>query len=236
MAAPWILSYGAGIVIVLASGVTAPVRANSRPSTAAPVVTVMEAKARMFPLNTEPVPKVAELLTCHTTLAAFAPPLKSTWRPTVVVRVEANDFFDLPHRGRIKECVANHQNQTSFFSNPDQFLALRRRRRHRLFNERVLACQQTGLGHGVMKPNRRRDDDRVKSGSVEQMAKILVALQLGIERVDMGQPLLVGVTHQLQAAILQLTKIPDEVWTPIATSHHAEVDWVIHINLRVRVC
>src|ERR1043166_7409623 len=50
-----------GIVIVLESSVTAAVRANSRPSTAAPVVTVMEAKARMFPLNTELVPRVAEL-------------------------------------------------------------------------------------------------------------------------------------------------------------------------------
>src|SRR5213075_858468 len=54
-----------GTVIVLASRVTAPVRANSRPSTAAPVVTVIEANARMFPLNTEVVPKVAELPTCQ---------------------------------------------------------------------------------------------------------------------------------------------------------------------------
>src|SRR5687767_13343607 len=45
----------------LESSVTAAVRANSRPSVMAPVVTVMEARARMFPLNTEPVPIVAEL-------------------------------------------------------------------------------------------------------------------------------------------------------------------------------
>src|SRR2546428_1431923 len=54
-----------GIVIVLESKVTAPLRANSRPSTAAPVVTVMEVKARMFPLKTEVVPRVAELPTCQ---------------------------------------------------------------------------------------------------------------------------------------------------------------------------
>src|ERR1051326_7583184 len=52
-----------GIVIVFESNVTAPVRANIRPSTLTPVVTVMEAKAMMVPLNTEPVPKVAELPT-----------------------------------------------------------------------------------------------------------------------------------------------------------------------------
>src|SRR5436190_388324 len=79
----------AGIAKLLESSVTAPVRANNRPSTAAPVVTVMEAKARMFPLNTEPVPKVAELPTCQKTLAALAPPLKITWRAEVVVSVDA---------------------------------------------------------------------------------------------------------------------------------------------------
>src|SRR5437762_13703117 len=73
--------------MILESRVTAAVRANNRPSTAAPVVMVMEAKARMFPLNTEPVPKVAELPTCQKTLAALAPPLKIFWRPDVVVTV-----------------------------------------------------------------------------------------------------------------------------------------------------
>src|ERR1044072_5757062 len=62
-----------GIVMVLESNVTAAVRANRRPSTVAPVVTVIEAKARMFPLNTEPVPNVAELPTCQKTFAAWAP-------------------------------------------------------------------------------------------------------------------------------------------------------------------
>ena len=77
-----------GVVIVLASRVTAPFRANSLPSTAAPVVTVMEVKARMFPLKTEVVPSVAELPTCQKMLAALAPPLRITWRPEVVVSVD----------------------------------------------------------------------------------------------------------------------------------------------------
>src|SRR5438093_744455 len=49
----------------------------------------MEANARMLPLNTEPVPRVAELPTCQNTLAALAPPLRITWRAEVVVRVDA---------------------------------------------------------------------------------------------------------------------------------------------------
>src|ERR1041384_4446537 len=76
-------------VMVLESKVTAPFRANSLPSTAAPVVTVMEVNARMLPLKTEVVPKVAELPTCQKILAAFAPSLKITWRPVVVVKVDA---------------------------------------------------------------------------------------------------------------------------------------------------
>src|ERR1044071_4328807 len=67
----------AGIPTTFASRVTAAVRANSRPSTAAPVVAVIEAKAIMVPFNTEPVPKVAELPTCQNTLAARAPLIRS---------------------------------------------------------------------------------------------------------------------------------------------------------------
>jgi hypothetical protein len=66
----------------------------------------MEAMARMFPLNTEPVPSVAELPTCQKTLAALAPPLRITWRPTVVVRVEAiwkmNTAFTSPWASRVR--------------------------------------------------------------------------------------------------------------------------------------
>src|SRR5439155_3657308 len=60
-----LLPYGAGGVMILVSKVTAAVRANSRPSTAAPFCTVMEVEARMFPLKTEVVPSVAELPTCQ---------------------------------------------------------------------------------------------------------------------------------------------------------------------------
>src|SRR5437667_167922 len=106
---------GIGNLISLESRVTAAVRANSRPSTVAPVVTVMEAKARMFPLNTEPVPKVAELPTCQKTLAALAPPLKITWRPDVVVSVEPiwkmNTAFASPwaSSGRSPEEIASEE-------------------------------------------------------------------------------------------------------------------------------
>ena len=64
---------GPGLPMVLVSNVTAPVRAKALPFSAAPVVSVTEAWARMVPLKIELVPRVAELPTCQKTLAACAP-------------------------------------------------------------------------------------------------------------------------------------------------------------------
>ncbi len=60
----------AALVMTLLSRVTAPLRASARPSITAPVCTVMEVRARMFPLKKELVPMVAELPTCQNTLHA----------------------------------------------------------------------------------------------------------------------------------------------------------------------
>jgi hypothetical protein len=46
---------------------TWPVRASARPSTAVPVVTEMEASARIVPMKSELVSSVAELPICQTT-------------------------------------------------------------------------------------------------------------------------------------------------------------------------
>ena len=80
-----------GAVIALASSVTAPVSANSRPSrSVAPVFAVMEALARMFPSKAVAVPSVAELPICQKTFAPGAePPLMVTTELfAAVVRAE----------------------------------------------------------------------------------------------------------------------------------------------------
>ena len=51
---------------MLLSNVTAPVRAKRAPLLVAPVVAVMLASARTFPLKLLVVPSVAELPTCQT--------------------------------------------------------------------------------------------------------------------------------------------------------------------------
>lgn len=77
------------LVIVFVSNVTAPLRANTRPSTFAPVVRVAEVKAKMLPLKTEFAPSVTELPICQKTLQARAPLLKITLLAPAVMSVEA---------------------------------------------------------------------------------------------------------------------------------------------------
>ncbi len=60
-----------GVVIVLESNVTAPLRANNRPCTRAFVLAVIEVRARMVPRKVEPTPSVAELPTCQKMLQAW---------------------------------------------------------------------------------------------------------------------------------------------------------------------
>ena len=62
-----------GAVMALASRVTAPLRASTRPCTVASVSSVAEVRAMMVPTKVLDVFSVAELLTCQNTLQACAP-------------------------------------------------------------------------------------------------------------------------------------------------------------------
>jgi hypothetical protein len=73
--------------MVLESKVTAPFRAKARPSTVAVVFSVIDVKARMFPLKVVFVPRVAELPTCQKTLHASAPLIRATVLADAVVNV-----------------------------------------------------------------------------------------------------------------------------------------------------
>jgi hypothetical protein len=58
------------LVMTLVSSVTAPVWASALPTSVAPVVMVMDARARMLPAKALDVPRVAELVTFQKTLQA----------------------------------------------------------------------------------------------------------------------------------------------------------------------
>lgn len=77
-----------GTLMVLASSVTAPLRASTRPWRVAPVLSVAEVKARMVPTKLLEVPKVAELPTCQNTLQACAPFSSTTVLPDAVISVD----------------------------------------------------------------------------------------------------------------------------------------------------
>ena len=90
---------------MLLSNVTAPFRASALPFNVAPVLTVIDARAIMFPANVVLVPRVAELPTCQKTFFDWAPPLRITWLlPEAVVSVETiwniQTPFALPLRAR----------------------------------------------------------------------------------------------------------------------------------------
>src|ERR1700733_4708475 len=73
--------------IWLVSIVTAPLRARALPDTLAPVVRVMLVSARMSPMNVVPVPRVAELPICQSTLHGWPPSMTLTDASAAVVSV-----------------------------------------------------------------------------------------------------------------------------------------------------
>jgi len=96
--------------MVLVSNVTAAFRASTLPSTLAPVVTVIDVKARMFPLKVDAVPRVAELPTCQKTLQAWAPLTRFTLLADAVVSVEPawkmKTAFALPWASSVRAPVS----------------------------------------------------------------------------------------------------------------------------------
>jgi len=75
------------LVTMLPSSVTAPLRANTLPSTLAPVLSVADVNAKIFPLKVDDVPSVAELPTCQKTFSARASFIRITLLAEAVVRV-----------------------------------------------------------------------------------------------------------------------------------------------------
>ncbi len=99
-------------VMVSVSRVTAPLRASARPSMVTPVVTVMDASARMVPRKVENVPSVAELPTCQKTLHDVPALMMFTLLLDAVIRVEAvwkmKTAFGLPSASSVSPPVIWH--------------------------------------------------------------------------------------------------------------------------------
>jgi hypothetical protein len=75
-------------VITSLISVTAPLRANARPWTVTLSLIEIEVNARMVPIKTEDVPRVAELPICQKTLHACAPLTRFTWLADAVVSMD----------------------------------------------------------------------------------------------------------------------------------------------------
>ena len=78
-----------GRVIVFPWSVTVPLRARTLPSTVAPVSREMLVNARTVPAKWEPLPSVAELVTCQKTWHAWASLISEIELPEAVISVDA---------------------------------------------------------------------------------------------------------------------------------------------------
>jgi hypothetical protein len=78
-----------GMVKVLLSRLTWPLRASARPATTVFVVTEIDVRAMIVPTKSEFVPSVAELPTCQKTWHAWAPLITLMSLAEAVIRVEA---------------------------------------------------------------------------------------------------------------------------------------------------
>ena len=67
---------------------TAPFLAKSLPWTVEPPLSVTETRAKILPTKFEPVPRVAELVTCQKTLQGWAPLIRLTTLPEAVTKSE----------------------------------------------------------------------------------------------------------------------------------------------------
>jgi len=94
----------------LASRVTPPFLASALPVIVVPVVTVMLVSARMFPLNFEFVPRVAEAPICQKTLHGLPPLVTATDDELAVVSIlpiwKIQTAFGLPCALRVKVPVS----------------------------------------------------------------------------------------------------------------------------------
>ncbi len=77
--------------MVLASRLTAPFRARTRPCTVAPESSVAEVSAMIVPTKVLAVLRVAELLTCQNTLQAWAP--FSSWTTLFEATTRSDDAW-----------------------------------------------------------------------------------------------------------------------------------------------
>jgi len=85
---PVVVAAQVDLGMVFVSNVTAPFCANILPLTVAPVVSVTDVKANIFPLKVEFVPSVAELPICQNTLQGCVPLTKFITLEEAVVKVE----------------------------------------------------------------------------------------------------------------------------------------------------
>ena len=105
-----------------------------------------------------------------------------------------NYFLHSPDRWREQEGMANHQDQAVFLGEGDEFFTLSHGAGQRFFDENMFACQQSGLGHFVVKTNRGCHYDGVQFRVLKQIIKLIRCRNIAMQLAHVFQALLARIT------------------------------------------
>ena len=132
-----------------------------------------------------------------------------------------DDLGNFQDRLRIDEGVSHHQGQAPLVGQFDQLLALSGRGCHGLFDQHVLAGEQSRFGERVMEADGSGHHDGVDLRILEQLVGIIHGFHARIEGQHVAAAGFFPVAHRLQPAVSEIVEIADQVGTPITAADHA---------------
>src|SRR4029077_12302228 len=135
-----------------------------------------------------------------------------------------NYFNDFSYGSRIQKRVIDHQNQVVAFGDVNQFLTLLRRRRHGLFDKRMLASEETRLRQRIMGLDRSGNDNRVDVAPGDESLRISNALDIPIQRANMLYACDIQITDCYELAAGKASEVTNQKGSPITTPKHANRD------------
>ena len=141
-----------------------------------------------------------------------------------------HDLLDAVDGGGVDEGVPHHQGQLLLRGELDQLVPLLRGLGHRLLDEGVLPRLEALLRQLVVQVDRGGDDHGVHFLVADDLFEILRGLDLGVQLLHVGQPLLVLVADVPDEALRQGAEVPDEVRTPVPASHDGDLDFLRHVR------
>ena len=136
---------------------------------------------------------------------------------------ESNSSFDLAHRRREHERVADHEHELALAGQRHQLARVAGVGRHGLLDEDVLAGLQGRLGERVVRADGRRDEHGVDVGVVEDVTHSPVVAIAGVLGLRPGEGALAAVADPLHLGARHAPVVAQQVRAPVAVPHQRHV-------------